>query len=70
MVFLILLPDDAPSTLLLSDADLLDGVGGEGMGCWDERGFSAVAILISDIANLSESTFREWEAVGKSTQVV
>lgn len=59
----VLVKDDPSSALVLGDADLLDGVGGEWMGRWDQWGLSAVAELVSDVADLS------WGAVGKSESV-
>lgn len=50
--------------MLLSDADLLNGVGGKGVRCGDQRGLSAVAIFISDVGELSNDAVGESEPVG------
>lgn len=54
---------DASAALLLSEPDLLDGVGGEWVGRGDERGLGAETVLVGNIAYLSEAAFREGEAV-------
>ena len=62
---IILLEDDAPRSLLLGDADLLDGVGRERVGSWQQRGLGPETSLVSDVANLSEGAVREREPVGR-----
>lgn len=58
-----LLEGDALLTLLLSDADLLHGVGGKGVRRRDQRGLSTVAIFISDVGELSNNAVRESKPV-------
>lgn len=54
---------DSAGALLLGESDLFHGVGGQGRRLGDERRLGAVAILISDEADLSEGAVRKGEPV-------
>ena len=56
---------DASRALLLADADLFQGVGGERVRRGDQRGLCAVTSLVSEEPDLSDSAVREGEPVEK-----
>ena len=60
---MILLEDDAPSTLVLGDADLFNGVGGERVSRGEQRRLGLETVLVSNVGDLSEGAVREGEPV-------
>lgn len=55
---------DALSTLLLGDADLLQGMCGEGMGGGEQIGLGLVAGLVSNEGDHGDGAVRKGEAEG------
>lgn len=67
MVFVLFpVEGDALGALLLGDADLLDGVSGEGVGGGQQRGLGPVAELVSNEGDHGDGAVRKGEAEGES----
>lgn len=66
LMFLFPVESDALSALLLCDADLLQGVGRQGVWCGQQWGLGLVASLVSNEGDHGGGAIGECEAVGRN----